>query len=630
MSAERRSSNIPFPIRILEAGAALRLPSRALHVLGVLAIHARYFPDDPQTSTRVSVPRILNLTGLSRAGIYRGLGELQIAGLVDRVGREWILTVDTGNVDTLSHGETKPSHCETSVDRLGSHCETGLSHRETECLTVRPEQGGTVREPPDPPTPNGVEVSPAGERETCRECDKAMPTPTVSGLCKGCSWRHAALLDWHDDAGEDRGFYVSGPDIDLPPLTEHTIWADDLDYEVYGWATERHKNRVKAADDRRPMVEGDVEDSYAIAAQANRNRRERVEVETRTRADLLKVCREARFTLLMLTPEDFNLLADTYAMKPATDAAARADAEHLDRDGKIQTRHYEELYEALRAGKRTAILSWITRTRAVDWDAEVKRAIALDTANEATKDTPAAIPTAAKMPDISGAEQAGLPLTGTYEQPETGPGLDPVEMRIAAACEAAEELGWETSDNGRTWRNPKMPAAVLEMVIEGNVFKMIPAKTTSTTTQPADPIPQATAPAEPRRGVVACDNSQEQEDEPMKIQPAPGYERGDSPHRCYVCDGETDSPALHPMPHREGVNGGPLSVPVCPACSLRVVGRGLAALRKGGQPVMVGWPDDVRFEPAPPMTEQEITANRAGIVWGLLVDARAERDEAAA
>ena len=88
-----------------------------------------------------------------------------------------------------------------------------------------------------------------------------------------------------------------------------------------------------------------------------------------------------------------------------------------------------------------------------------------------------------------------------------------------------------------------------------------------------DPIPQAEADAEPRRGVVACDNSQEQEDEPMKIQPAPGYERGDSPHRCYVCDGETDSPALHPMPHREGVNGGPLSVPVCPParCASSVV-----------------------------------------------------------
>ena len=31
---------------------------------------------------------------------------------------------------------------------------------------------------------------------------------------------------------------------------------------------------------------------------------------------------------------------------------------------------------------------------------------------------------------------------------------------------------------------------------------------------------------------------------------------------------------------------------------------------------MVGWPDDVRFEPAPPMTEQEIAANRQAIVWG--------------
>ena len=114
------------------------------------------------------------------------------------------------------------------------------------------------------------------------------------------------------------------------------------------------------------------------------------------------------------------------------------------------------------------------------------------------------------------------------ENPETGPGLDPVEMRIAAACEAAEELGWETADNGRTWRNPKMPAAVLEMVVEGNSFKMIPATTTTTTTMapPApprrtgygdeplpdtDPIPQAEADAEPQRGVVACDNSQEQE-----------------------------------------------------------------------------------------------------------------------
>ena len=134
------------------------------------------------------------------------------------------------------------------------------------------------------------------------------------------------------------------------------------------------------------------------------------------------------------------------------------------------------------------------------------------------------------MPDIS-AEQADLPLTGTYEKPEAGPGLDPVEMRIAAACEAAEELGWETSDNGRTWHNPRLPAAVLEMVVEGNGFKMIPATTTTTTTTtttapPApprrtgygddplpepDPIPQAEATAAPQGGVVACDNSEEQE-----------------------------------------------------------------------------------------------------------------------
>ena len=305
-------------------------------------------------------------------------------------------------------------------------------------------------------------------------------------------------------------------------ITEHTIWTDDMWDEVYRWATERHKNRVKAADDRRPAVEGDTEDSYAIAAQANRNRRERVEVETRTRADLLKVCREARFTLLMLTPEDFTLLADVYAMKPATDAAERAGRTgHLDG---VQTRHYEDLFVALRAGKRTAILSWITRTRAVDWDAEVQRAIALDKANEATKNTPATITAAAKMPDIS-AEQADLPLTGTYEKPEIGPGLDPVEMRMDAACEAAEELGWETSDNGRTWHNPRLPAAVLEMVVEGNAFKMIPAKTTSTTTQPIDPIPQATAPAEPQRGVQPCDNSREQEatihHDRQDVQPVP-------------------------------------------------------------------------------------------------------------
>lgn len=139
-----------------------------------------------------------------------------------------------------------------------------------------------------------------------------------------------------------------------------------------------------------------------------------------------------------------------------------------------------------------------------------------------------------------------------------------------------------------------------------------------------DPIPQATAPAEPRRGVVACDNQQKETSMPDDTDTIP------TRTTCFVCDGETDFPALHPIPHREGHRGGPLSVPVCPECSLRVVGHGLAALRKGGQPVMVGWPDDVRFEPAPPMTEQGITANRQAIVWGLLVDARAVRDEAAA
>ena len=104
--------------------------------------------------------------------------------------------------------------------------------------------------------------------------------------------------------------------------------------------------------------------------------------------------------------------------------------------------------------------------------------------------------------------------------------------------------------------------------------------------------------------------------------------RGDAPAQCYVCETETDSPALHPIPHREGQSGGPLSVPVCPACALDAVGRGLAALRRGGQPRMVGWPDNVRFEAAPPMPEQEIASNRVTLVWGLLNDARAEREVA--